>query len=197
MNEQWKDVVGYEGYYQVSNRGRVKGLKYTLLVGCCFKTLPERILKPNKNKFGYYYVVLHKNRKPKTWKIHRLVALAFIPNPENKPCIDHIDTIRTNNNIENLRWCTHSENMNNPISKPKILKNAEIARKKMLQNKEKYDEIRLKSVRKPILCLETNIIYESITKASKELNINLSSIAQCLKGIRNRKTAGGYHWKYI
>lgn len=197
MSEHWKDVVGYEGYYQVSNKGRVRGLKYVFWAGCCFRTLPERILKPNRNKSGYYYVVLHKNRKGRTWKIHRLVALAFVPNPEKKPCIDHINTIRTDNRVENLRWVTYKENVNNPITKRRVIKSAKKGLNIIKENKDKYDEIRLKSVRKPILCIETNVVYESITKASKELNINFNSLAQCLQGIRNRKTAGGYHWKYI
>jgi hypothetical protein len=122
MQEIWKDIPEYKGYYQVSNLGRVKGLKYTFWATRQFRTLPERILKPNKNKSGYYYVVLHKNRKGKTWKVHRLVALAFIPNPDNKPCVDHIDTNTTNNNVENLRWCTHKENINNPLTKQKLIK---------------------------------------------------------------------------
>ena len=99
--EIWKDVVGYEGLYQVSNMGRVKSLNYGR----------ERILKASDNGSGYLYVALCKKGKYKNFLVHRLVAMVFISNPENKPCIDHIDTNKRNNKVENLRWVTHEENI--------------------------------------------------------------------------------------
>lgn len=103
MEEIWKEIEGYEGLYQVSNLGRVKRDDY---------------IKPLLDGSGkYYQVSLWKNGKEKKALIHRLVAKAFLPNPENKPCVDHIDTITTNNNVSNLRWCTHKENMNNPLTR--------------------------------------------------------------------------------
>lgn len=102
--EEWKDIKGYEGLYQVSNEGRV------------FSIRKNKLLSPVKNKkSGYIQVSLNKN----THLVHRLVAEAFIPNTENKPVVDHINTIRTDNRIENLRWVTQKENNNNPITKKK------------------------------------------------------------------------------
>ena len=111
--EIWKDVVGYEGLYQVSNMGRVKSLNYGR----------ERILKASDNGSGYLYVALCKKGKYKNFLVHRLVAMVFISNPENKPCIDHIDTNKRNNKVENLRWVTHEENMNNSLSKKHVSEN--------------------------------------------------------------------------
>ena len=101
-DEIWVDIKGYEGLYQVSNKGRVKSLNYN-------KTGEERVLINQPDKTGYLHVVI----KGKIINVHRLVAEAFIPNPENKPCVDHINTIRGDNRVENLRWATTKENMNN------------------------------------------------------------------------------------
>lgn len=204
QQEIWKDIPDYKGYYQVSNLGRVKGLKYTFWAKKQFRTLPERILKPNKNKNGYFYVVLHKNKKGKTWKVHKLVALAFIPNPENKKCIDHIDTNKENNNVNNLRWCTHKENMSNSITKKKLIDAGAFQITKEMREKAKIGYLKNKkqilqkiklAVEKPIKCIETEKIYKSITTAATELQINPSNISAVCKG--KLKSAGGYHWKYI
>lgn len=101
MEEIWKDVKGYEGLYKVSNFGRVKSLKYGR----------ERILKTGKG--GYYLTVgLYFDNKLKTVKVHRLVAMAFIENHDNKPFVNHKDEDKYNNNVNNLEWVTHAENMN-------------------------------------------------------------------------------------
>jgi hypothetical protein len=101
MVEIWKNIINYEGLYQVSNMGRVKSL---------WKG-KERILKSGKSIWGYYLVNLHKNGKIKTYSVHRLVGIAFISNPDNKPEINHIDGNKTNNRADNLEWCTHLENI--------------------------------------------------------------------------------------
>ena len=110
--EVWKPIKDYEGLYEISNLGRVKSLNYK-------RTGKEKILKNTENSKGYLIVCLTKNEKRKQFKIHRLVAEAFIPNPEDKPCIDHINTIKNDNRVENLRWVTNEENNNNPLTKKK------------------------------------------------------------------------------
>lgn len=114
MVEQWKVIKDYPNY-MVSNLGNVKSLNYN-------GTKKEKILKQRKHTNGYMRVQLCKNKVCKDKYIHRLVAQEFIPTPENKPHIDHINTNRTDNRVENIRWVTRSENMNNPLTKNKRLK---------------------------------------------------------------------------
>ena len=118
--EIWKDVQGYEGLYQVSNLGRVKSLGRFVDKLKCHYWQEEKILKPRKNHYGYLRFNLYKDGKTKTFSVHRLVAVAFIPNPENKPQIDHINADKTNNTVNNLRWVTCKENINNPLTLVKI-----------------------------------------------------------------------------
>lgn len=111
MKEIFKDIEGYEGLYQVSNFGRVKSLGND-------KTRKEKILKPAKNiKYGYLYIVLCKQGKRKQHLVHRLVASAFLPNPNNLPEINHRDECKTNNNCSNLEWCDRQYNIDYSNSK--------------------------------------------------------------------------------
>ena len=100
MTEIWKDVKGYEGLYKISNYGEVWSVR------------KQGLLKKGKCATGYYSVSLYKNKKKKTFTIHRLVAIHFIDNPFKKPCVNHMDESRTNNHYSNLEWCTYEENMN-------------------------------------------------------------------------------------
>ena len=135
-NEIWVPITGYEGYYEVSNLGRVKALSRIVKRGCISQPVRERILSAGGDAHHYPCVQLFKNGKGKRCKVHRLVAEAFIPNPSNAREVDHINTMRNDNRVENLRWVTHKENMcnkntrkymsefvdNNPKVKEKILK---------------------------------------------------------------------------
>lgn len=110
IKEEWKDISGYEGRYQISNMGRVKSLPRIIKngIGECHKK--GRILKPQKAVKGYIRVTLCNEEYCKPFKIHRLVAEHFIPNPENKPQVNHINGDKTDNRVDNLEWCTNGEN---------------------------------------------------------------------------------------
>lgn len=113
--EIWKDIEGYEGLYQISNLGNVKSLARVIInKHGKEQTYPEKLLTPDvyvTNYSNYLRVTLSKNHNTKRYSVHRLVAEAFIPNPENKTHVNHIDNNAENNFVENLEWCTHSENM--------------------------------------------------------------------------------------
>lgn len=109
-NEIWKDIEGYEGLYQVSTYGNIKSLPKVRRNGTGTYIQKEKLLKPSNTSTGYKKVELCKDGKRKSFKVHRLVAIAFIPNPDNKPEVNHIDGNKINNNIDNLEWVTSSEN---------------------------------------------------------------------------------------
>lgn len=184
MIEEWKDIEGYPDY-MVSNLGRVKSLKFG----------KGKILKPQTLNNGYLIIGLSQNGKRTPFLIHRLVAEAFIPNLDNKHCIDHINTIRTDNRVENLRWCTQKENLNNPITKIYISER---------QKGEKgywYGKLGKESKNsKPILQISTNGEFikkwDCIKDVERELGFNNSNISKCCCGKGYYKTAYGYIWKY-
>lgn len=121
MNEEWRAVEGYEGLYEVSNLGRVRALDRLVMNNGGLQRKHERILQGciTPNSKGYNQVVLCKEGKIQPCLVHRLVANAFIPNPEGKPEVDHIDTNPSNNRVDNLRWVTTQENSMNPITRKK------------------------------------------------------------------------------
>ena len=174
--EEWRDIKGYEGLYQVSNEGRVKSVRRNI------------ILKPSIQR-GYAIVIFSVDNYKVTKKVHRLVAEAFIPNPQNKPCVDHINTIRDDNRVENLRWVTIQENSDNPLTRKHLFGHI-THRKKVYQ-----------------YTLEGKLvsIYNSALDAAKENGLRQCGISFCCNGgffnqkknkWVNRIQYKGYRWSY-
>lgn len=181
--ELWRTIEGYENY-QISSMGRVKSLKYG----------KDKILKQNIIK-NYCMVCLHKEGKKKHYLVHRLVATAFLPNPDNLPQVNHKDENKQNNCVENLEFCTAKYNSNYGTR----LERCSIAHKGRKQSQEHIEKC-AKARQKPILQLSKsgNIIlgkWDSISQASKILGIDITNIIRCCKG--KLKSCGGFKWKYL
>lgn len=162
---EWRAISGYDGRYFISSAGEVKSI-----YGSC------KLIKHYQAR-GYHKVNLRLKKRQTAQHVHRLVAFAFIPNPENKPYVNHIDGVKSNNNKENLEWCTASENNSHAYK---------IGLKKYTGVKiavERYD--------KTGAYIDT---YDSACSAAKKLNMEPSCITRCCK--KKRKTAGGYKWRY-
>lgn len=185
MIEEFRWIKGFEGRYKVSNLGRFMMVSQTDSIG---RVLPERMKSTRKGVGGYSVVMLRKNGKKVIYLAHRLVAEAFIPNPENKPFVDHIDGSRNNNVATNLRWVTAAENNANPITYQRLLKgtleNPVCGDKNPYSRKISQYSIEGKFIAK----------YDSIGLASKNTKVCYACIVACAKG--KRKTAGGFQWKY-
>ena len=161
MDEIWKDKKDYEGHYQVSNCGRVKSIKFG----------KERILKLIKNKDGYLYVNLYKNSIKKKYKVHRLVAEAFIPNTNNYKEVNHKDECKTNNVVTNLEWCDRKYNNNYGTRTEKC-------------SKKVYQ-----------YTLDGQFVKEwPSTREAARNGFNQGNVAACCRG--ELKTYKGYIWSY-
>lgn len=183
MVEEWKPVVGYEGLYEVSNMGRVRSLDRiidakTKIGTPCKRKVKGRILKNGKDGHGYHHVNLCGRRKKHFAAIHRMVAEAFLPKVEGKNYVNHIDSDYTNNNVENLEWCSASEN---------------------IVHGWKFGNINSHNA-KPVQMLSSSgeILKEfsSIAEASRCTGICETGIRGCCKNKPKYHTAGGYKWQY-
>lgn len=164
MSETWK-VIHLNTNYEVSNLGRVRNKKGLLL-------------KPQKTEKGYLRVDLSKDGKTKHYKVHRLVASAFIPNKNNLPQINHKDENKQNNRVDNLEWCTHKENTQHAFKTGL------------------YDN-KLNMIRKPVVQYDLKFNKIKVWSCAEEVKnkLNIGHIASVCKG--ERKTAGGYIWRYL
>ena len=167
-NEIWKPVAGYEGLYEVSNLGRVKSLLHN----------NEWILRPIDNGHGYLRVALSKNGNVKRYRIHRLVARAFVPNddPENKTHVNHRNELKADNRASNLEWCNQHYNNNYGTRNKRISKQ------------------RSKPIKQIDVAGNVIRIWESTVTAAKHLNHSSNTICNCLHG--RLRTAFGFRWEY-
>lgn len=172
MKEIWKDISGWEGKYQVSNFGRVKSVARTITRNGNKVRVFEKILKTNLS-YGYPRVSLGDNPR-KAIRIHRLVAEAFIPNPNNLPDVNHIDGVRDNNRVDNLEWVTKLDNF---LHSKNVLGNTFGS--------------------KPIKCVETGEVFPSIKAAARAKNLGDRDIIKAADHKFRSRTCGGYHWERI
>ena len=155
-----KDIKGYEGIYAITEDGRVWSYRRKIF------------LKQRLDKYGYPRITLYFDGKLKTYFIHRLVAEAYLPNPEEKTTVNHLDECKTNNHISNLAWATVKEN----------------------NQYGTRSERAAKSKQKPVRCVETGEIFESIKAAAAAYNVHPSCISSCIAG--KQQTSGKCHWEY-
>jgi hypothetical protein len=172
----WKDVVGFECSYEVSNTGKVK------------RKETGKILKLTLNNSGYYQITLHKNREKMTIRAHQLVAKAFLPNPNNLPCVNHKDEIKTNNDVENLEWCTFQYNINYGTALKRATQN---------RNYEEITEKAAMSRSKHINQYDINGNFIATWKnayVAEQHGYRRDSIIDCCKG--KHEFHQGYKWEY-
>lgn len=172
--EVFKDIKGYEGLYQISNYGRVKSLNYN-------NTGKERILIPGKGRSGYLQVKLCKKGKQKNHLVHRLVAQAFMPNPDNLPEVNHINEVKTDNRVENLEFCDRKYNTNYGTG---------IQRKAEKQINGKLSKTVYQYSLNGVLVAE----YPSTNEVERQLGYSHGNISKCCNG--EYKQVYGYIWKY-
>lgn len=191
MTELWKDVQGYEGLYQVSNMGNVRSVDHEVEVtrnGITF-VVPKKgkVLSPTRRQHGYVGVMLygkggHATRGFKTFAVHRLVAEAFVENPNGYDEVNHLDECKTNNRADNLEWCDRSYNVRYGTG--------------IERGHEKIGEL----LRKPVVQMDMqgNVIreWESLTAVERETGMSKSSICNCCKKHRKYSHAYGYRWEY-
>lgn len=184
MSEVWKDIEGYEGIYQVSNLGRVRSLdRKVATVHSALRTIKGKTLVPWTDKYGYLHVNLWSECKMKSQMVHRLVAGAFIPNPDNMQEVNHKDEDKKNNRADNLEWCNTRYNINYGT------------RTKKVSTTRISQAILGKGVEQLTISGEHVRTYDSIREASRATGADKAVIVRCCKG--KTQTAGGYRWRYI
>jgi len=181
MNELWKDIIGYEGVYQISNKGKIRSLDRLLNTSNnSFRSCKGQFLKTKLDKYGYLAIGLSCNQHIKWYTIHRLVSIVFIPNPENKPTVNHKDGNKQNNNDWNLEWNTWLENSQHAVKTG--------LREGAVKVGEDNNLAKLKE--KDVLFIRENYNKKScnLQVLADKFHVSVSNISQ----IKNHK-----HWKHI
>lgn len=180
MEEVWKDVCGYEGRYRISNMGR--------LMSCnAGNGTRDKIVKPQPNEKGYLMVHLYDYGRNKTVKVHRLVAQAFVPNPNNLPEVNHIDADRKNNRADNLEWVTRQANVTDAKNRGSM--------------DSTFEKLRAHNRKNQIPVVATDKAsgvekeYESINAAARACSVPAIHICNCLNG--KRKSSGGFTFRKV
>ena len=181
-NEEWRDIKGYEGLYQVSNYGRVKRVFRQIWdeeTGY-YRCYTEKIMKLSKAQKSNPYLRIFLtdiNGNRKQYKVHRLVAEAFCDNsdPENFNCVNHKDENKLNNIADNLEWCTNEYNLKYSYDR----------------HPERYKEF----LRKRVKCIETGKIYDSLTECARDFNNSVTHISACCRG--KQYSTRGYHFEFV
>lgn len=183
--ETWRDVAGYEGEYQVSDAGRVKSLSRELTDRLGRKRkMKEKVLSPGRERGGYQNVFLCSSNGQRNMKVHRLVAEAFVPNPDDKPMVNHIDGDKNNNAASNLEWVTRIENTDHAI-RAGLVNHSENAKKATIVN------------RRPVVVLKNGEViglFPSVASAAKFTGADIPNICACCRG--RKKKAKGYEYRY-
>lgn len=180
IDEIWKDIPGYEGHYQASTLGKIRSLdRYLFHPICRRRFLKGRVLKLALSDRGYLHLCLY-NPKNKNHRINRLIAQTFIPNPENLPEVNHKDGNKLNNNVDNLEWCTSSENNLHAVRMGLVKRGVTDPRSKPVVQ----------------LTLDGDFVAEfaGVKEAARETGISLGNISNVLH--KKRNFAGGYKWEF-
>ncbi len=180
-NEEWRTVAGYEGLYEVSNMGNVRS------------TRSGKLLKPSLNNSGYSVIHFYDHQNFKAFTIHRLVAMAFIPNPCGKRTVNHIDGDKTNNRADNLEWATYSENHKHAY-KTGLKGVSDKQRKAASDTGKRTCELNRRKTPVIKMWLGGETFYESAHEAARDICGDPSPIIRCCKG--KKKTYKGCEWKY-
>lgn len=188
--EIWKDIEGYEGYYQVSNLGRVKSLDRQIHMKNGKNMLVSGTIMALQINQGYLTVRLRLGNTRKNVRVHRLVATAFIPNPNNLPEVNHIDENKQNNSVDNLEWCTHKYNSN--FGTKNIRSNITKSKNPNLREICKSNGMK---IAKKVICTTTGEIYESIRCAARSTGLDRSCIYRVCSG--KLKSTHGYVFMYF
>lgn len=196
MKEVWRDVKDYEGYYQVSNKGRVKSLDRKVK-GKNNSTITKKsmIRKLQTSHKGYKVVRLQKQGVAKHCQVHRLVLQAFRGNKNNKPQVNHIDCNKTNNDINNLEWATAQENMDHAKTNNLLGEFSKKRLESVMDNLKKAQQSRRRKVRQMNKKGEVVGEFTSIVEASEMTGTDGSKITMCCRG--DRKTSNGFRWEYV